>query len=602
MNRKERRAAAKRSPAAIPVRGQATMLDVAGLMAEAQRLHGQGNAAQAEVLCRQIIARVPQHVNALNLLGVIAQASGRHRPAVKLFADAIAADPLNAASHYNLASSCQALGRVDEAIANFRSAIALGLNDRNVEDFLTQSPAIADRLDRLEKDWSPAVADMFSIEGLEAVASDLFLICALETVVIRGRALEQFFTHMRVALLRLAVAKAALSDNLMRLFGALVQQCFINEYLYAPSEEENRQALALRDALLEGPATAAPVTLAAVACYFPLYQLPDAGALLRRAWPASVAGVIRLQLREPLEELRDRPAIPVLTAVDNPVSLQVMQQYEENPYPRWTIEPAAAAIAEARSWQEHEDNAPEVGDILIAGCGSGRHAYHVALQFPASRILAIDISIPSLAYARRKMREAGVTNIEWGQADILKLGSLGRSFDRIESVGVLHHLAEPEAGWRILQSLLRPGGDMRVGLYSEISRTAIVEARALIAERGYRATVEDIRRCRQEILQGDHDGRWKRLTVSADFYSISGCRDLLFNVMEHRFTIPQIADVLRRHGLEFLGFEPQPEVMERFRLQHPAAALNDLDCWQQFELANPQAFQKMYVLLARKPA
>jgi 2-polyprenyl-3-methyl-5-hydroxy-6-metoxy-1,4-benzoquinol methylase len=58
----------------------------------------------------------------------------------------------------------------------------------------------------------------------------------------------------------------------------------------------------------------------------------------------------------------------------------------------------------------------------------------------------------------------GRSNIEYGQADILKLGSLGRSFDLIESSGVLHHLADPLAGWRVLLSLLRPGGFMMIGL------------------------------------------------------------------------------------------------------------------------------------------
>ena len=41
-------------------------------------------------------------------------------------------------------------------------------------------------------------------------------------------------------------------------------------------------------------------------------------------------------------------------------------------------------------------------------------------------------------------RKAGLHNVEYAQADILKLGTLGRSFDRIEAMGVLHHLADPK--------------------------------------------------------------------------------------------------------------------------------------------------------------
>ena len=56
--------------------------------------------------------------------------------------------------------------------------------------------------------------------------------------------------------------------------------------------------------------------------------------------------------------------------------------------------------------------------------------------------------------------------VSYGQADILELGRLGRTFDVVDVGGVLHHMAEPLTGWRVLVSLLRPGGLMRVALYS----------------------------------------------------------------------------------------------------------------------------------------
>ena len=152
--------------------------------------------------------------------------------------------------------------------------------------------------------------------------------------------------------------------------------------------------------------------------------------------------------------------------------------------------------------------------MLIAGCGTGQHAIETAQRFAGARVLAIDLSLTSLAYALRKTRELGVRNIEYAQADILKLGTIGRTFDVIESSGVLHHLADPFAGWRVLLSLLRPGGFMAVGLYSEIARADIVEARAFIAERGYGSSADDIRRCRQELdrARGRH-GVPERLRV-----------------------------------------------------------------------------------------
>ena len=62
--------------------------------------------------------------------------------------------------------------------------------------------------------------------------------------------------------------------------------------------------------------------------------------------------------------------------------------------------------------------------ILVAGCGTGRHPIGTARRFPDSSVLAVDLSLTSLAYAVRKTRELGIGNIEYRQADILALGAL----------------------------------------------------------------------------------------------------------------------------------------------------------------------------------
>src|SRR4029077_4778114 len=440
---------------------------------------------------------------------------------------------------------------------------------------------------------------------LESIADDIFLRCALETVLVSTEPLERFLTYMRSALLDFAfsptLSPSGNANAVVRLFCAIAQQCFVNEYVFVQSDEERRRSSELRDFLLRKSADGteiAPLLLAAVAAYFPLHSLFAGRELLKRKWPPVVATLVDQQLREPLAEADDLASIPVLTAVDDSISLQVMQQYAENPYPRWTINPLAAFADES---EMPAASACDGKEILIAGCGSGQHALQVARNFPGARILAADISLPSLAYARRKTREEGLRNIEYVQADILKLEALGRSFDRVEAVGVLHHLAEPELGWRVLLSLLRPKGEMRVGLYSETARRDIAAVRAFIAERGYGSTAEDIRKCRQEILRDFDNRRWKGVTQTSDFYSMSGCRDLLFNVMEHRFTVPEIKAFLNEQRLTFQGFEVEPSVLEKFRtLFLGDAALMVLDNWKVFEADNPLPFRTMYVFTVRK--
>jgi hypothetical protein len=95
------------------------------------------------------------------------------------------------------------------------------------------------------------------------------------------------------------------------------------------------------------------------------------------------------------------------------------------------------------------------------------------------------------------------------------------------------------------------------------------------------------------------------LIGTEDFYSMSGCRDLLFNVMEHRFTIPEIAAFLNDNDLSFLAFEPfdDPTVIEKFHKQFPGAADEaNLDQWRRFEADHPETFWDMYVFMVGKNA
>ena len=612
MNRKERRAANKRrdeSGKDASAFGSASV-SIASLAAEASSLYGMRRFNEAQEVCRHILTREPDHVQSLNLLGLMAQAAGEHRAAAKLFTKAIAADEVNAACHYNAGNSYQALGSRAKAVAHFGRALALGMEDKAVS-FILQSPTVTGYVGRIANRWPLPVtnAELFGTDGITRLASDLFLRAAMEATTLASMQLEVLLGYARTELLRLASQQdpdeSDADDDVVAFACALARQCFINEYVYAQADAESVLADGLRDRLLQNlasGATVAPLALAVVAAYVPLHAVPGADALLRRDWPAAVTGLLRVQLREPREELEERSAIAALTPIRNDTSVEVMRQYEENPYPRWTVNPLtafAADLARGRTVATAEQQAER--DILIAGCGTGSHAIQSAQVYPNARLLAVDISMTSLAYARRKTRELGLRNIEYAQADILELGAIDRNFDSIESVGVLHHLAEPLAGWKVLVSLLRPGGTMRIGLYSELARRVIVEARSRIAARNYRATADDIRRCRQEIFREAE--QWKPLIGAKDFYSASGCRDLLFNVMEHRLTIPEIAAFLNAHGLTFEGFEPfdDPAVLEKFRKQAPGTAdETNLDQWHRFEIEHPETFWDMYVFTVRK--
>ena len=322
---------------------------------------------------------------------------------------------------------------------------------------------------------------------------------------------------------------------------------------------------------------------------------------LSRPWPDVVDGLLTQQVREPTEEEAIATALPALTAIDDEVSRRVRDQYEANPYPRWVAPmPPVTAAALGEHLRRKFPLAPlrppaaAEADILIAGCGTGAHAIDICRRIRGARVLAIDLSRASLAYAARKSRALGLP-IDYAQADILKLADLDRAFDLIEASGVLHHLADPFAGWRILLARLKPAGVMSVGLYSKLARADINAARAFIAERGYAASADGIRRCRQDILASTPAAPGRTAIQSGDFYSVSGCRDLLFHVQEHQHTLPEIATFLAEQDLQFLGFEIDQRVLGAYLARNPEdPAATDLDRWHSFELDNPGVFAGMY--------
>ena len=99
----------------------------------------------------------------------------------------------------------------------------------------------------------------------------------------------------------------------------------------------------------------------------------------------------------------------------------------------------------------------------------------------------------------------------------------------------------------MLLSLLRPGGFMQIGLYSAL-RAPTSAPRAHSSPSAAMATADDIRRCRQELLASRMERPLKNVTGYSDFFTTGECRDLLFHVQEHQFTIPEIRTFSSRTG------------------------------------------------------
>jgi hypothetical protein len=108
-------------------------------------------------------------------------------------------------------------------------------------------------------------------------------------------------------------------------------------------------------------------------------------------------------------------------------------------------------------------------------------------------------------------------------------------------------------------------------------------------------TPEGIRACRA-ALRGDES--YASIVRNEDFYSMSGCRDLLFHVQEHRFELPQVKAMIGELGLRFAGFEFADSGMTLARYAKDPL---DLDAWHAFEQVHPDTFARMYQFWVEKP-
>lgn len=582
-----------------------------------------GRPEEVLACARQALASDPDLVQALDLLAVcLLDRNDDPRAALDLVSRSLALAPgLEARRLF-----CECLRRLPpwQADAAARDTLAEALSAPWMRP--EQLSAVACRLLEHHEAFGPCLTravgawpdrldgeTLFGPAGPGAWGTDRLARALLAVTPVCTVALERFLTMARTVLLDAAAAAAPAGNDPAALdfYASLALQCHANEYAFAVADDEASRVQALRDVLetaLEQDQNVPALLVLAVAAYGPLHTLAGADRLLARSWPEAVDAVLIRQVREPAEERECRRDLPALTAIEDPVSVAVRRQYEENPYPRWIkAAPVAAPVAFDAFLRRRFPRAAftpmgqnDLLDVLVSGCGTGQHALETARRFRGARVLAVDLSLTSLGYARRKARELGVENIGFAQADLLGMAGLDRRFHLIEASGVLHHLAEPLAGWRALLTLLRPGGCMRLGLYSDIARRGVVRAREFLRERGYTATAASMRRCRQELLDLPADDPIRGILLN-DFFSISGCRDLLFHVCEHRTSLLELKAFLLENGLTLLGFDLDGQVLDAYRRRFPDdPAATDLSHWHYFEEDNPATFLEMYQFWVQK--
>src|SRR5262245_24464245 len=84
-----------------------------------------GQLAEAERVCREIQAQAPGETNSLQVLGVVANRSGRHAEAAEHFRNVIAIQGTVGSHHFNLGNALMGLGQTAEAAGSYQRAVDL---------------------------------------------------------------------------------------------------------------------------------------------------------------------------------------------------------------------------------------------------------------------------------------------------------------------------------------------------------------------------------------------------------------------------------------------------------------------------------------------
>jgi SAM-dependent methyltransferase len=248
---------------------------------------------------------------------------------------------------------------------------------------------------------------------------------------------------------------------------------------------------------------------------------------------------------------------PESTGADVSESVRVF--YEQHPYPP----PVDNLDQYRRQWQDparrradyhlfwpHRSYS-ETHSILIAGCGTSQAAKH-ALRWPKARVTGIDFSATSVRCTLDLKRRYGLENLEVHQLPLERVVELEAHFDQIVCTGVLHHLADPDAGLRALRTVLDPDGAMHLMVYAPYGRTGIYMLQEFCARLGIHAgdgEIHDLIGALKALPPGHPLGTLLR--EAPDFRNEAALADALLHPRDRAYSVPQFFEFLKNAALTF---------------------------------------------------
>ncbi len=461
-----------------------------------------------------------------------------------------------------------------------------------------------------------AIAQTNNIESLSIndnlIASliDEEIVNYLTFNIISDYQIEIFLTSFRKSLLNLIFEQEFEQLNILNLqlfLSILSKQCFNTEYVFFVSEQEKFYLDIFSQQTIEFPESIVWLRVLIIACYKNIQSEKQIVKLInsKNTFPIEIENLIKYQITDTRTEDELKNTIKKTSRLTHDITKNVKQHYERNPYPRWfkisdVTEQSIDVFIEQSLFDNMQytlKNIPET--VLVIGCGTGLLSIEHASRFSNSKIISIDLSLSSLAYAKRKAMELQFNNIEFIQMDLMDIDQLNIQFDFIDCMGVLSHIAKPQKALEMFINQLSVQGILRFNLYSELARRTIRKSVNYIQEKQYSESDEVIRSLRHDLIKIDG---FEKLIELKDYYYMSGVRDMLFHRYENHYDLIEIKNMLGQLNSQLLGLElTDKTIYQEFSKQYQTQSLfENLNRWHDFEQQYPDTFKNDYVVWLQK--
>ena len=459
-----------------------------------------------------------------------------------------------------------------------------------------------------------SIKELLESEIFDAFLLDPLFLFSLSRITLISKRIEYILTSLRMFFLQELFQEGGVGGAVFAKYAdflaAQACQSLNTEYIFDTQDDELTLVQALVGLLKESPSLDEPIALTIVGCYTPLFQafggLKSDSIKGYELWSALQQYFYDQHISLPQSEQEIARQIPTITPMKNEFSAMMRDQYEQYPYPRWQATRLQDKIAFPdyirQAYPNVECTIQQPVELLFAGGGTGIQVVQITSGFETKKVLSIDLSKSSLAYAKRKAREFDLNEIEFAQADILELESLNAQFDVIICTGVLHHMRDPQEGLEVLSKILRPGGFMMLALYSTRARRDVVASHAYIKEHSIGDDINGIRQFRQALRSLPEGHKIKSIEKTRDFYSVSGLHDYVFNRHEITYTPLQLQNLLEDQPLNFVGFHfTSGDYVNQYASRFPEdEAQTNLSNWELLDKETPDMFSGMMQFWVQK--